>query len=100
MVHQPGEFGENDAQILGAFRNFDSSQFFDTERIGTVVRHGTKVIESVGIRHGGEITRVLADLFMVAMEIAKNRLELADDFAVERHIHPKDAVRGWVLWTH
>ena len=76
VILQPREFGEDDAQIFGALGNFDAGEFLDAERVGPVVRHRAKIIEPVGVRHRAEIARVLADFFVVAMQIAEDRFEL------------------------
>ena len=34
------------------------------------------------------------------MEITEDRLEFADDLALERNVHPENAVGRWVLRTH
>jgi hypothetical protein len=34
------------------------------------------------------------------MQITEDRFELANDFAVERDVHAKNAVRGWMLRPH
>ena len=100
MILQPRQLGQNDAQILGALRNFDCGEFLNAERIGPVVGHRAKIIEPVGVRHRAEITRVLADFLVVSMQITEDRFELANDLAVERDIHSKHAVRGWMLRSH
>ena len=100
VILQPRQLGENDAQILGALGNFDAGEFLDAERVGPVVGHRAKIIEPIGVRHRAEVARVLADFLVVAMQITENRFELANDLAVERHIHPKHAVRGWMLRSH
>src|SRR5207302_7823666 len=48
-----------------------AGKFLDTERIGPVIRHRTKVIEPIGVGHRAEVARVLADLFVVTMQVAK-----------------------------
>src|SRR5438094_4700648 len=100
VVLQPSEFGENDAQVFGALRNFDAGEFLYTERVGPVVAHRTKVIEPIGVRHRAEISCLLADLLMVAMQITEDRFEFADDFAFKRDVHPKHAMGRWMLQPH
>ena len=100
MILQPRQLRENDAEILGAFRNFDSGEFLNAKRIRPVVGHRAEIIESVGVRHRAEITGVLADFLVIPVQITKDRFELANDLAIERHIHPKHAVRGWMLRSH
>ncbi len=100
MILQPGQFSENNAQILGALGHFDSGKFLHAERVRPVVGHRAKIIEPVGVRHRAEIARVLADFLVVTMQITEDRFELANDFALERDIHPKYAVRGGMLRSH
>ena len=100
MVLQPRQFGENDAQVFGALRNFDPREFLYTERVGPVVGHRTKIIEPIGVRHRAEITCVLADLLVIAVQITEDRLELPHDFAFERDVHPEHAVGRWMLRPH
>ena len=42
----------------------------------------------------------LGDFLVVAMEVAEDRLELDDAFAVEHDVHAEDAVRGRMLRPH
>ena len=100
VILQPGQLGQNDPQIFGAIGDFDAGEVLHAEGIGPVVSHGTKIIEPIGIRHRAEISGVLADFLVVAMEITENRFELAHDFAVERDVHAKDAVGRWMLRPH
>src|SRR5947209_5115990 len=100
MVLQSRQFGENHSQIFGALGNFDASELLNAERISPVVRHRTKIIEPIGVRHRTEISRVLADLLVVAVEITEYRLELAHDLALKRDIHSKHAVGRWMLRAH
>src|SRR4029077_14289856 len=44
--------------------------------------------------------RVFTDLFVIAMQVAKDGLELANDLAVERNVHAKDAVGRRMLRPH
>ena len=100
MILEPGQLGQDNAEILGAIRDFDACQLFDAERIGPVVSHGAEVVEPVGIGHRAKVSGVFADLFVVTMEITENGLEFAHDLAVESNVHAKDAVGGGVLGAH
>jgi hypothetical protein len=42
----------------------------------------------------------LGDFFVIAMQVAENRLELDHRFAVQHDIHPKHPVRGGMLRPH
>ena len=92
MIYQPGQLGENDAQIFGALGHFDAGQFFDSEGVGPVVGHRTKIIEPIGIGHRAEVTGAFADLLVIAMQVTEDGLELAHDLAVKRDVHPEDTV--------
>src|SRR5262249_25067748 len=88
------------AQILGALGNFNSGELLHTERVGPVVGHRTKIVEPVGVGHRAEVTGVLANFLMIAMQITEDRLKLTNHLAVEGHIHPKYAVCRRVLRSH
>src|SRR5207249_7672594 len=78
----------------------DAGKFFNAERVGPVVAHRTKVIETICVRHRAEISCVLTDLLVVAVQITEDRFKLAHDFAFQRDVHSKHAVRGRMLWSH
>jgi threonine dehydrogenase-like Zn-dependent dehydrogenase len=42
-----------------------------------VIGHGTETVEQIGVRHRTKIARALGHLFVIAMQISENRLELA-----------------------
>ena len=100
MVLQPRQFRENYSQIFGALGNFDASELLNAERISPVVRHRAKIIEPIGVRHRAEVSRVLANFLVVAMQITEHRFELAHDLAFERDVHSENAVRRRVLRPH
>ena len=100
VVLEAGEFGEDDAEVLGAFGDFESGEFFDGEGVGPVVGHGAEVVEAVGVGHDGEVAEGLADFFVVAVEVSEDGLELDDGFAVQGDVHAEDAVGGGVLGPH
>src|SRR5436190_3785369 len=100
VILKSRQFRKNDAQILGAFRDLYPGELLDAERIGPVICHRTKIIEPIGVRHRAEVARVLADLFVITMQIAEDRLELAHDLAFEGDVHAKYAVGRWMLRSH
>src|SRR5262249_55594562 len=59
-----------------------------------------KVIEPIRVRHRTEVTRLLTDLLVVAMQIAENWFEFADDLAFECHVHSKNAMGRRMLRPH
>ena len=100
MVLQPGQFRENQTQVFRALRHFDPRELLDTERVGPVVGHRTKIIEPVRVRHRAEVTGVLANFFVVPMQVTEDRFEFAHHFAIERDVHPEDAMGGGMLRPH
>ena len=77
-----------------------AGEFLDTERVGPVVSHRAKIIEPVGVWHRAEVTGVLADFLVIAMQITEDRFEFTNHLAIERDVHPKHAVSGWMLRPH
>src|SRR5688572_30904657 len=55
---------------------FPYTTLFRSESIRPVIGHRAEIIQPVGIRHAPEISRVLADLFMIPMKVAKHRFQL------------------------
>jgi len=100
MVLQPSQLAGDDPEVLGAFGYLYSRQRFDSERVRPVIGDGAEVIEPIRVWHGTEVGLLLGYLFVVAMQVAKDRLQLDDALAVQNDIHPKDAVRRGVLRAH
>jgi hypothetical protein len=100
VILQAGEFAGDDAEVFGAFRDFDAGKFLDGERVAPVVGDGADVVEAVGVRHRAEEGLVLGDLLVIPVEVAEDRLEPDDDFAVEDDVHAEDAVGRRVLRAH
>ena len=48
-----------------------------------VIGHGTEIVELIGVRHRTKIPRALGYLFVIAMQIFENRLELAHDLTFD-----------------
>src|SRR5512140_1544742 len=86
--------------MLGAFGNFDSGELLNAKRVRPVVGHRAEIIEPVSVRHRAEVTGVLTNFLVISMQITEDRFELTNDLAIERHIHPKHAMRGWMLRSH
>src|SRR5207237_4959446 len=78
MILQSRQFREDQAQIFGALRNFNTGELLDAHCVSPVVGHRTKIIEPVGVRHRAEITGTFADLLVSAMQVTKDRFELAN----------------------
>ena len=100
VVEQPGELGLDDAHILRPLGHGQAGELFDRNGVGPVVRHRAQVIEPVRIGHRSKVRRVLAEFFVVAVEVAEDRLEFHDPLAVERDDHAEHAVRGRVVRPH
>ncbi len=94
------EFRHDDADVLGAFRHLDAHQFFDRQCIAEVVGHGIEVVQPVGVGHVLQEGVALADLLVVAVQVAHDRLQADDGLAVEHHHRAENAVGGGVLRTH
>jgi hypothetical protein len=47
------------------------------------IGHGTEIVELIGVRHRTKIARALGHLFVIAMQISENRLELAHDLTFD-----------------
>jgi hypothetical protein len=50
-----------------------------------VIGHGTEIVELIDVRHRTKIARALGHLFVIAMQISENRLELAHDLTFDSH---------------
>ena len=100
VVQQARELGEDDAEVFGALGHGLAGELLDGERVGPVVRHRAEVVEPVGVGHRPEVGGVLADLLVVAVQVAEDGLELHDRLAVERDHHAEHAVRRRVVRPH
>src|SRR2546429_9458114 len=90
----------SDANFSGALRNCTAGHLRDIERSAPVVCHRTKILEPIGVRHRAEIARVLADFFVITMEVSENGLQLTDDLALERDVHAKHPMGRGMLRPH
>ncbi len=100
MVLKARQLGGDDADVFGALRNLNAGQLFDGQRVGPVIGEGAEIVEPVGVGHRAEIGFVLGNFFVVAMQVAEDRLQLHDALAVQHHVHAKDAVGGGMLRAH
>ncbi len=100
VVLQAGQFGEDDAQVFGALRHLQPGELLDGQGVSPVVRHRAEIIEPVGVRHRAKISRALADLLVIAVQVAEHGLELHHALAVENDIHAEHAVRRGMLRPH
>ena len=100
VVLDAAEFRHDDADVFGAFGHLDAHQLFDGQGIAPVVAHRVEVIEAVGVGHVLQEGVALADLLMVAVQVAHHRFQADDGFAVQHDRRAEHAMRGWVLRSH
>ena len=102
MAGDPGQLGHDDADVLGPLGGLGvvAHQLLDGQGIAEVVAHARQVVEPVGEREVHQERVPLADLLVVAVHVAHDRLEADDRLAVDPQVHPEDAVRAGVLRAH
>ena len=94
------QFGEDDADMLGARRRFHVEKFFDRLAVAQTVRDRGHVIHAVDIRIEHRISAVLANFLDAAVQIADDALEAQNFFAIEPQNDAQHAVRGGMLRAH
>jgi len=99
VVHHASKLRGNNADVFRTLRNFNASEFFHSHGIAKVVGQWAEVIETIRVRHRGEIWDILSNLLVVPVQVTKNRFQRHNRFTIENHIHPKHPVGGWVLWS-
>ncbi len=87
-------------KIFGTLRNFLPHQLFNRQRKGPVVCQRAEVIQPIRIRHRSQVVTALCNLFVIAMQVAKYRLQANHALAVQRNIHAEDAVRRRMMRAH
>lgn len=94
------EFGEDDADELGARGRLDADEFFDSEAIAEAIGDGGDVIHAIDV--GGElgVGAVFADFFDAAVEVADDAFDRLDAFAIELEDEAEDTVGRGVLRPH
>ena len=100
VILQARQLGGDDADILGAIRHRQPRELLDRQRVSPVVRERAEIIQPVRVRHRRQIARALGDLLVIAMQVAKDRLELHHDLAIQHHVHAEHAVRGRMMRPH
>ena len=65
-----------------------------------IVAHAGDVIQAVGERDIVQIGIALADLLVIAVQIAHHRLKRGYGFAIDRQHHAEDAVRAGMMRAH
>ncbi len=97
VVDDARQLNHEDSDVLCALRDLDPYQFFYSQGIAQVVGHGADIVQPVGVGHVGQPQIALADLLMVAVEIAHHRLEVYHGLTVEKHLHLEDTMGAGVL---
>ena len=102
VIDDTGQFDHQHADDFGAVgrrlvARARAHQLLDRQRIAEVVAHAGNVVEAVGERHVVVPGVALADLLVIAVQIAHHRLKLVNRLAVERHDHAEHAVRAGVM---
>ena len=100
MVLQAGQLSGDHADVLGALRRLQAGQLLHRKRIGPVVGQRAKIIQPVSVRHGPQVSRILAYLLVVAMQVTEDGLELHHPFAIQHDIHLEHAMRRGMLRPH
>ncbi len=100
MVLDAAEFSHDHADIFCAFGNLDLHQFFDRGHITEVIAHRVEVIEAVSVGNDLQIGVAFADLVVIAMQVAHDRLEADDGLAVQLDSHTQYTVSGWMMRPH
>ena len=100
VTDDPCELRHNDTQILSPLGHLNAHQLLHGKGIAEVVGHRANVIQSIGERHVLNVRVALTDFFVIAMQVAHHRFEMADRFTFERDDHAEHTVRGWVLRSH
>ena len=107
MGGQPHEMGcdalqlaHDDADDLGAFRNFQSEHLLDGEHVAEVVGHGRDVVHAVGVVDEVLVSLVLAGLFEAAVQVAHVRVDVDDFFAFQLDDQTQHAVCAGMVRSH
>ena len=100
VVLDTAELRHDDADIIGAFRHLDLHQLFDGDGITQVVAHRVEVIQPVGEGHVLQEGVALADLVVVAVQVAHHRLQADDRLAIQRQRGAEHTMCGRVLRSH
>ena len=78
MADDPGQLGHDHAQVVGPLGHLDAHELLHRQRVAEVVGHRGEVVQPVGEGDVHEVGVALADLLVVAVQIAHHRLEVDD----------------------
>ena len=97
MVNDTGKLGHHHADVFCSFRWFCIHQLLYRQDIAEVIVHRIEVIQAIGERDVHEESVSLADLFVIAMQIAHHRLEINDGLPFQPHHHAEHTMSRWML---
>ncbi len=95
-----GELRHDHPDVLGPFGHLDAQELFHRQAVPEIVRLTGQVVDPV---HEGQALVVgagFAHLLDAPMEVADVRVGPEDEFAVQFHFYPEDAVGAGVLRPH
>ena len=84
-------------RYLRALRHFHACERLHGADVGEIIGHAGEVVEAVGQGDDLRVAAFLRELGTAAMEIAEDRLDVHDFFAIEEGTDAEDAVRRRVL---
>ncbi len=86
---------------MSPFRYLDVfQQLLHRQSITQVVAHGVEVVQPIGVGHIHQPAIALADLLVVAVQVAHHRFHIDHRLAVQGDNHTEDAVGAGVLRTY
>ena len=100
MTGHAVQFGQNDADVLGARRRFDVEKFFDGLAVSQAVRDRGDVVHAVDVGIEHRVGAVLGNFFDAAVQVSDDALEAHDLFAVESQNHAEHAMGRGMLRAH
>ena len=86
-------------KYAAAFRHLDVHQLFESQRVTPIVAHRIEIIEAVIVGHVLQEC-CAARSFHGLMQIAHDRFQADDGFAIENDRGAEYAMRGWMLRSH
>ena len=100
MAGDAVKFAEDDADVLGAFGDFQAHELFNGHTVGQLVVEVADVVHAVEEGYDLVVLFTLAELFGAAVEVADVGFHVDDFLTVHPEHHAKDAVGGRMLGTH
>jgi hypothetical protein len=94
------QFGEENPNPDGAFRDFEAKELFDCKTVTEVVGEGAEVVDTIGERDNLLVELRFAGLLDAGVEVSDLGIETNYDFAVDFEYEAEHAVGGRVLRSH